>query len=70
MFILINNFRHLKLEIALAIPATNELKIQLKQFSNTRVSHLTYTIPGWQRASSMGLEKEVIIYDLPHRQIV
>ena len=30
-------FRHIKLEIALAIPASNDKKIQLKQFSRTRV---------------------------------
>ena len=33
----INIFCHLKLEIALAIPASNEEKIQYNQFSRTRV---------------------------------
>ena len=36
-------FRHLKLEIALAIPASNDEKIQLKQFSRTMVK----IIGGW-----------------------
>ena len=37
-FININIFRHLKLEIALAIPASNDEKYRSKQFSSARVN--------------------------------
>ena len=37
----INIFRHLKLEIAFAIPVSNDENIN-KQFSNKRVNHLGY----------------------------
>ena len=39
-FININSFSHLKLEIALAIPASNEWKIEVRQFSRIRINPL------------------------------
>ena len=42
-FININIFRHLKLEIALEIPASNEWKIQYRQFGSGRQTQMSKT---------------------------